>query len=206
MASLMNAILGQFDADSLNQISSQLGANPQTTGNVIAAAAPLLLSALSRNASSPDGRESLYNAVSNDHDGGILDNLMGFLGGGAQQGDGEGILGHVFGGAQNGVTNALSKATGMDASNVGRLLVMLAPIVMGFLGRTRQQQGLGPSSLAGLLGGETEYAQQAQPGLMSTFSRFLDQNGNGSAVDELSSILGGLLFHFHIIRIIIKTS
>ena len=194
MATLMNAILGQFDADSLNHICDLLGSNPQTTGNAIAAAVPLLLSALSRNASSPDGRDSLYNALSNDHDGGILDNLMGFLGGGAQQqGDGEGILGHVFGGSQNGVMNALSKATGMDASNVGRLLVMLAPVVMGFLGRTRQQQGLGPSSLAGLLGGETEYAQQAQPGLMSTISRFLDQNGNGSAVDELSSILGGLL-------------
>ena len=195
MASLMNAILGQFDADSLNQISSQLGANPQTTGNAIAAAVPLLLSALSRNAGSADGRDSLYNALSNDHDGGILDNLLGYLGGGSmqQQNDGAGILGHVFGGSQNGVMNALSKATGMDASNVGRLLVMLAPVVMGFLGRTRQQQGLGPSSLAGLLGGETKYAQQAEPGLMSTISRFLDQNGNGSAVDELSGILGGLL-------------
>jgi hypothetical protein len=192
MASIMNAILSQFDSDTLDQLSSQLGSSQQTTGNAIAAAVPLLLSALSRNASDPDGRDSLYNAVSNDHDGGILDNLIGFLGG-AQQGSGSGILGHVFGGSQNGVVNALSKATGMDASSVGRLLVTLAPIVMGFLGRTRQQQAMGPSGLAGLLGGETEYAQQAAPSLMSTISRFLDSNGNGSAVDELAGILGGML-------------
>lgn len=192
MASIMNAILGQFDSDTLNQLSNQLGTNQETTGNAIAAAVPLLLSALSRNASDPDGRNSLFSALSSDHDGGILDNLLGFLGG-AQSGPGEGILGHVFGSSQNGVVSALSKATGMDASSMGRLLITLAPIVMGFLGRTRQQQGMGPSGLAGLLGGETEYAQQAAPGLMGTISRFLDQNGNGSAVDELASMLGGML-------------
>ena len=192
MASIMNAILSQFDSDTLNELSGQLGANQQTTGNAIAAAVPLLLSALSRNTSDQSGRDSLYNALSNDHNGGILDNLIGFLGG-AQQGPGEGILGHVFGGSQNGVVNALSKATGMDASSMGRLLVTLAPIVMGFLGRTRQQQGMGPAGLAGLLGGEREYAQQAAPGLMNTISRFLDQNGDGSAVDELAGMLGGML-------------
>jgi hypothetical protein len=170
MASIMNAILGQFDSDSLSKLSNQLGANQQTTGNAIAAAVPILLSALSRNASDGDGRDSLFSALSNDHDGGILDNLMGFLNG-QQQSDGPGILGHVFGDSQGGVVNALSKATGMDASSMGRLLVTLAPIVMGFLGRTRQQQRMGPSGLAGLLGGETEYAQQAAPGLMATARR-----------------------------------
>ena len=192
MASIMNAILSQFDSDTLNQLSGQLGTNQQTTGNAIAAAVPILLSALSRNSSSPDGRDALYNALSNDHDGEILDNLTGFLGG-AQQGQGDGILRHVFGDSHNGVVSALAQATGMNASSMGRLLVTLAPIVMGFLGRTRQQQGMGPSGLAGLLGGETEYAQQAAPGLMSMISRFLDSNGKGSAVDELAGMVGGML-------------
>ncbi len=192
MATLMNAILSQFDSDTLDQLSNQLGMNQQTTGNAIAAAVPLLLSALSRNASKDDGRESLYDALSNDHDGGILNDLTGFLGD-ANSGPGLGILGHVFGASQNGVVNALSRATGMDASSMERLLVTLAPIVMGFLGRTRQQQAMGPSGLAGLLGGETEYAQQAAPSLMSAVSRFFDQNGNGSVVDELAGILSGML-------------
>ena len=192
MATLMNAILSQFDSDTLDQLSNQLGMNQQTTGNAIAAAVPLLLSALSRNASKDDGRESLYNALSNDHDGGILNDLTGFLSD-ANSGPGQGILGHVLGASQNGVVNALSRATGMDASSMERLLVALAPIVMGFLGRTRQQQAMGPSGLAGLLGGETEYAQQAAPSLMGAVSRFLNQNGNGSVVDELAGILGGML-------------
>ena len=75
MATLMNAILGQFDSDTLGQLSNQLGTNQQTTGNAIAAAVPLLLSALSRNASDDQGRESLYNALSSDHNGGILNDI-----------------------------------------------------------------------------------------------------------------------------------
>jgi len=192
MATLMNAILSQFDSGTLDQLSNQLGTNQQTTGNAIAAAVPLLLSALSRNAGSDDGRDSLYNALSKDHDGGILNDLTGFLGG-ANSGPGQGILGHVFGGSQNGAVNALSRATGMDSSSVGRLLATVAPIVMGFLGRTRQQQAMGPSGVAGLLGGETEYAQQAAPTLIGAINRFFDQNGNGSAVDELAGIMGSML-------------
>lgn len=192
MATLMNAILSQFDSDTLDQLSNQLGTTQQTTGNAIAAAVPLLLSALSRNASNDVGRESLYNALSNDHDGGILNDLTSFLGG-ANNGPGQGILAHVFGDSQNGVVNALSRATGMDSASMGRLLATLAPIVMGFLGRTRQQQAMGPSGVAGLLGGESEYAQQAAPSLMGTINRFFDQNGNGSAVDELAAIMGSML-------------
>ena len=192
MATLMNAILSQFDSETLDQLSNQLGTNQQTTGNAIAAAVPLLLSALSRNASNDNGRESLYTALSNDHNGGILNDLTGFLGG-ADNGPGQGIVGHVLGDSQTGTVNALSSATGMDASSMGRLLVTLAPIVMGFLGRTRQQQAMGPSGLAGLLDGETEHAQQAAPGLMGAVNRFFDQNGNGSAVDELAGIMGSML-------------
>ncbi|MDQ3261537.1 MAG: DUF937 domain-containing protein [Pseudomonadota bacterium] len=188
----MNAILSQFDSGTLDQLSNQLGTNQQTTGNAIAAAVPLLLSALSRNAGSDDGRDSLYNALSKDHDGGILNDLTGFLGG-ANSGPGQGILRHVFGGSQNGAVNALSRATGMDSSSVGRLLATVAPIVMGFLGRTRQQQAMGPSGVAGLLGGETEYAQRAAPTLIGAINRFFDQNGNGSAVDELAGIMGSML-------------
>lgn len=192
MQSIMESILGNFDAESLNNISQQLGVNQQTAGNAIAAALPLLLQALSRNAGDVDGRNALHNALSNDHDGSILDNLGGFLGN-ANQGPGSGILGHIFGDAQGGVTNALSRATGMNAGGVGRLLVMLAPIVMGYLGRQTASSGMGPSDLASMLGGASDQAYQSQPNLMDAISRFLDQNGNGSAVDEVAGILGSLL-------------
>ena len=45
MASIMNAILSQFDSDTLDQLSGQLGTNQQTTGNALAAYAARLDSA-----------------------------------------------------------------------------------------------------------------------------------------------------------------
>jgi hypothetical protein len=54
-------------------------------------AIPILVSALNRNASSPTGRQSLENAINRDHDGGILDNIGGYLGGGGGGGIGGGM-------------------------------------------------------------------------------------------------------------------
>ncbi len=196
MPSVMEQILSHIDENTLHQMSDQLGESPQATGNGIAAAVPLILQALARNAGDPNGRESLYNALSNDHDGSVLDNLLGVLGGGMGQDrstDGAGILGHVFGNSQSGLMNALSRATGMNSSSMGQLLTMLAPIVMSFLGRQSQRQGLDADGLASLLGQERSYAQQSAPGLMGVLSRFLDQDGDGSVVDDLGGMLGQLL-------------
>jgi hypothetical protein len=196
MASVMEQILSQIDQNALHQMSDELGESPQATGNGIAAAVPLILQALARNASDPYGRDSLYNAVSNDHDGSVLDNLMSVLGGGAmpnRSNDGAGILGHVFGNSQNGLMNALSQATGMNPSSMGRLLTMLAPVVMGFLGRQSQRQNLDASGLASMLGRERMYARDAAPDLMGTIGRFLDQDGDGSVVDDLAGMLGQML-------------
>lgn len=196
MPSVMEQILSHIDENTLTQMSDQLGESPQATGNGIAAAVPLILQALARNASDDQGRESLYSAVSNDHDGSVLDNLMSVLGGGMGQNrstDGAGILGHVFGDSQSGLMNALSQATGMNASSMGRLLTMLAPVVMSFLGRQSQRQGLDADGLASMLGQERAYAHQSAPGLMGVLGRFLDQDGDGSVVDDLGGMLGQLL-------------
>ena len=67
------------------------------TSKAMAAALPLLLGALSRNASQGDGASSLHQALANDHDGSILDDIGGFLGSGNTS-SGNDILGHVLGG------------------------------------------------------------------------------------------------------------
>ncbi len=106
-------------------------------------AVPLILAALARNASQPQGAESLHQAISKDHDGSILDNLQGYLGN-PQSANGAGILGHVFGSQQPTLENNLAQATGMDQSSAGGVLETLAPIVMGALGKEQQEKGLTP--------------------------------------------------------------
>jgi len=100
--------------------------------------------------------------------------------------NGSGILNHVLGNNQSNVVDMITKMSGMDKSKAGSLLAMLAPLVMGALGKARNQQGLGVGDLTNLLRNtvQTE-AQQNQHA--SLINRFLDQDGDGSIMDDLAS-------------------
>ncbi|MGH9833785.1 MAG: DUF937 domain-containing protein [Blastocatellia bacterium] len=177
--------------NTINQISQQIGADEGTTNSAIQAALPMLLGGLANNSSSEPGAASLLGALDQDHDGSVLDDLGGFLGNYAS-GSGSGILGHIFGGSQGTVEQGVSQASGLDMSKVGPLLMMLAPIVMGALGRTQRQQGIGAGDLAGLLGGATQQVGGSS-GLLGVLSSVLDRDRDGSAIDDVAGMLGGLL-------------
>ena len=65
------------------------------------------------------------------------------------------------------------------------LLETLAPIVMGALGKQQQENGLNPSDLPNLLNNQQQEAQAHAPDAMSMLGAMLDQNKDGSAMDDL---------------------
>jgi hypothetical protein len=199
---LLDSILSHLDAGTVRQMAGQLGIDPATAQNAIPTALATLLGGMARNAADPQGAADLHAAVARDHDGSLLDHLSGLLGGafggstatpggGGLLEQGAGILGHVFGGQQGGVAAQVGQATGLDTGSAARLLMMLAPIVMSYLGRMHQQQGLDPGSLSGLLGGA--HAEIQQSSLGGVLSSILDANHDGSVLDDIGGLLGGLL-------------
>jgi hypothetical protein len=118
--------------------------------------------------------------------------LAGFLGGGMSGSgvNGAGILGHVLGGQMGGVQEGIARMTGMAPETVGRLLTLLAPLVMAALGRTQQQNGLDANGLAGFLGGQQQQAQSTAPDLMSVVGGLLDTNRDGSVIDDVAGLAG----------------
>jgi hypothetical protein len=60
------------------------------------------------------------------------------------------------------------------------------------LGRTRAQQGLDPKGLSRVLGDEREELGARAPGLLGAVGRLLDRNNDGSALDDVGGLLGGL--------------
>jgi hypothetical protein len=120
------------------------------------------------------------------------DHLSGVLGGGAGSSTGEAILGHVLGNRQNNVTNALSQQTGMNAGSIGQLLTMLAPIVMGALGKAQAKSGFDPGALSGYLNGQRKQAQESSPDMMGMLTSLLDADKDGSIMDDLGNIAGKL--------------
>ncbi|CAN5171246.1 DUF937 domain-containing protein [soil metagenome] len=189
-------LLGQQQSNqAVDQISQMLGSNQTVTNTAIQMALPMILSGLANQAASPQGAESLNNAIEQDHSGGLLDNLMGYLGGGmsqpqetTRQTDGIGILGHIFGQKQGAVAQEVSKNTGLDVGQVAKLLITLAPIVMAYLGKQKQQQNLGADGLSELLQNKQQQIQSSGNPMLDMMTGMLDKDGDGSAMDDLASM------------------
>ncbi|HET6797607.1 MAG TPA: DUF937 domain-containing protein [Gemmatimonadales bacterium] len=190
MASILDTLSTHLDPGLLSQLTSRLGANEGNTSKAIAAAVPLLLGALAKNASDPQGAEQLHQALVRDHDGSVLDAAK--VADNQSSNDGEAILGHILGDRRSVAEQGISQASGLDLSKVGPLLTMLAPLLMGALGRARAQQGLDPQGLARVLGQEREELGARAPGVLGAVGRLLDRNHDGSALDDVSGMLGGL--------------
>lgn len=180
----------------LQQVSQQLGLDSSQTAQAVGSALPLLLGAMGQNASEPQGAQSLLNALQRDHSGGGGFDLSGILGavmggGGSGATDGAGILGHVFGGQQPQAAQLLGQKTGLDSGTSGKLLAILAPIVMSFLAQ-RFAQGGNAGQLSQALGQET----QQSGGIGNLLGGVLDQDGDGQfGASDLMKLGAGLLKH-----------
>ena len=184
MNAITQMITQRLSGGAVSSIAQRLGISESQANAAVQIAVPLILTALARNASQPQGAENLHQAINNDHDGSIFDNVMGHLQN-PQSANGAGILGHVFGSQQPAVESNLAQATGMDQTAAGGLLETLAPVVMGAVGQTQQQSGLDASGLSNLLNSQQQQAQANEPGVMGMLGSMLDQNQDGSSMDDL---------------------
>jgi len=185
-------LLGQEQGNqAVDQLSQNLGSNQTAINSAIQMALPMILSGLARKAANPQGAESLNQAIEQDHDGSLLDNLSSYLGGGVQpqasgQTNGAGILGHIFGNNQTTAAQSVSEKSGLDIGQVSQLMIMLAPLVMGYLGKQKQSQSLDAGGLSNWLGGEQQKIEQAPQG--GFLSGIFDRDGDGSSMDDIASM------------------
>jgi hypothetical protein len=190
--SILDAIQEQLGPDAIQKMSGQLGTDTAKTSKAISMALPILLGGLSQNSANAEGAAALDNALTA-HDGGILDNLNALLGSG---GGGAAILTHILGSRRAAVEDGVGRATGMDAPRVSHLLMMLAPLVMGVLGRMKRRQKIGAEQLPVVLG-QANLVMTRQSTAVGDLSRILDGNHDGQIADDIArigtSVLGGLL-------------
>jgi len=189
MNAITQIITQQLGGTAARTIAQRFGISETTANTAVQIGIPLILTALARKTSQPQEAESLHQAVAQDHDGSIFDNLMGYLQN-PQAANGAGILGHVFGNQQPVVESNLAQATGMDQNSAAGVLETLAPLVMGSVGKAQHENGLDASGLSDFLNSEQQTAQQKAPGAMSMLNSMLDQNKDGSSLDDLRRLAG----------------
>ena len=186
MQSVLKAMLGQVTGDSIGKMAAQTGADEGKTQELVQLALPLMLGALNKNASKPDGAQALNKALEN-HDGGILSDVVGAVQDQAVQQDGANILGHMFNGNQEKMADGLSQKTGLDTATVLKILAMVAPLVLAYLGKKKSSDGLDAGALAGMLSSEA-----SDGGIMDNplVKGLLDKDGDGSVIDDVMGMLG----------------
>lgn len=187
---------GGFEAE--QKISQNLGADRSTVNNAIQMALPVILGGLANNVREREGAASLNNALEQDHDGSLLNNLSDYLSGGVpaperadRQTNGAGILEHVLGSNRGTAAQEISKNTGLDTGQVANLLITLAPIVMAYLGKQKRQNDLGTEGLSEMIIEQKRQAESSGNPMIDLASRWLDKDGDGSAIDDLASMAAG---------------
>ena len=173
----------QLSGDMIQQLSQQVGATPEQTAQATNGIFAALVGGLAQNSSTPTGLGALSSALDKDHDGSLLDDVFGLISGNINQdnraSNGTGILGHILGQNQQQVAQQLSKSSGLDMSQIMKLMPIIAPIVMGLLGKMRSNSnssgGGGILDLAQILMGSAKSAQ------------------TGGFGDIIGTVLGGVL-------------
>lgn len=125
--------------------------------------------------------------------GDLLGSLLGGSGGSNKALDGAGILKHVFGDRRPAVEEGVSRASGLSAGQIGRLLMLLAPIVMSALAKTKQQNRLDEGGLTDVLVRERRTIESRAPGVSTGgLAAILDRDKDGEIADDLASLGAGL--------------
>ncbi|KFF08629.1 DUF937 domain-containing protein [Chryseobacterium luteum] len=195
--SLIDLLTGNTSNQVAEQAENKFGISRNQIIALLAVAAPLVISYLRNKSQDAKEAEALNNALDKDHDGSILDDASQAE---ARQAEGGSILDHVFGSQKSTVENQLSQNTGISIDKIGPVLAMLAPVIMGYIGKEKQQNNVGAGGLGDLLGGilgnasNQAQAQQSSPLndiLGSVLGGGQSQSGGNPLNDILGSVLGG---------------
>lgn len=196
---LIELITGNAGNQVASQAENKFGISKNQIIALLAVAAPLVISYLRKKSQEdPNEAEALNNALDKDHDGSILDNPAQVE---SRLQEGGSILDHIFGGQKAQVENQLSQNTGISMDKIGPVLAMLAPLIMGYIGKEKQSNGVNSGGglgdlLGGILGGAQNQAQ-AEPSnplndiLGSVLGGSPQQSSGNPLNDILGSVLGG---------------
>jgi hypothetical protein len=167
-----------------DQIASKLGVDAGEVDSAIRTLVPVLVGGLQQNAQDPDSASKIESVADNHAASGLLDG--GVTVDDADEKEGEKEISRIFGGNDtNQVAAALSGGSAGNSELLKKLLPILIPIVLAYVG-TKLSQGSGGSAPA------QPEQQQSSGGLGDVLGSILG-GSSGGGDNPLGSILGSVL-------------
>ena len=142
---MLNDLLKSLGPDFTQQFAAKLGVSSDQAQALLSDGVQSTLGGMKQQMASGGGLPALMQMLDRDGDGQVLDDVLGFLGGGdAAPASASG----VSTGASPELAAGLAQKLGLDAATVQKGLALIIPLVVGYLAKQRAQ-GADPSALAG---------------------------------------------------------
>ena len=150
---------------SVNSLEQKTNVSSALIRKLLPLAIPLLIKAMTTNASNQSGALSLLGALSQHKSTNTMDDQIKT----ADTQDGKKIVGHILGNDYDNAIGQLSRQTGMETSQVASVLAALAPALLSGVSaantqaaKPAQTSGLDLGSLLGMCGGVAPQQAQTQ--------------------------------------------
>lgn len=173
---ILEAILDAQNGAAATQAGAQVGLAPDETNAALAALIPALAAGFQRNVQSEGGLDTLLSTLSSGRHTQYVENPTVFTEPTTVD-DGNSILGHLLGSKEvsREVANRASAQTGINPAILKQLLPLAATLMMGAMAKRTTSS---PSTMPGGLG-------HSSGGLMEMLTPMLDQNHDGSIMDDV---------------------
>ncbi|MBA3648193.1 MAG: DUF937 domain-containing protein [Chitinophagales bacterium] len=161
---ILDSVMNMITPNHIDNLSSHLGESNTAVTKAMGVAVPAIIAGLIHKVERGEG-SSLLNEVMQAGKNPEYTNPAGLFN---SPGSGStSLLGSIFGGGHSAITDAVGRHSGIKSSSASSLLSMLAPIVIGLLGRHATTNNLSSGSLSSLL---TEHKEKVAAAMPAGFS------------------------------------
>ena len=168
---------GMTTAASVNALSQKTGISAKTIKKLLPLALPILLKAMTSNASSSSGAQSLLGALTQHTNKKPLEDQIS----NADEKDGTAIIGHILGGNTAAVSSQLSSEAGISSNEVNLLMSLIAPAMLSSLSAANTTAQQAQAAQAGKKPGKKPGA--AKPGADAEVLTLDGQPSGGGFMD-----------------------
>ncbi len=150
--SLFQVLKDAFTDKAIDAISLNLGEDASKTKSGLTAMIPTVLGGILGKSAGTTSAPTWWNTVADLFGSDDGDDLkLGMLGDPKLADAGKGLLGSLFGGNLDSILSSLAGATGLAKDKTGKLLTIVAPLLIGFISRWAKKKGMSFGSIIGNL-------------------------------------------------------
>ncbi len=164
MSDLLNDLLGNLGgSQTTEKIGNSLNIDPNIIQQALPIIMPMILGGLKKQSENNGGQERVDHILNKYGNPDVLDNVDGHINDSLNKENFDSNLGGLLGNSGSQVTDVLTKNFNLDSSTAAKIIPMVAPLILGYLTKSRNSNPEGSTG----------------------FASFLDQNGDGSVVDDV---------------------